>query len=104
MIASYGEDGSSCWSPSRWTEQFLGRVEAFAGDVEAFAGDVEAFAGDVFPQILTTDYMGVEPKIGVFYSPNHPFLIGFSIIFTIHLGYPPLFLETPIYCYSTWLL
>ena len=34
------------------------------------------------------------PKIGGF-PPNHPFLIGFSIIFTIHFGGPPLFLETP---------
>ncbi len=25
-------------------------------------------------------YMGVEPKIGGFYPPNHPFLIGFSLI------------------------
>ncbi len=28
--------------------------------------------------------------------PNHPILIGFSIIFTIHFGVP-LYLETPIY-------
>ena len=34
------------------------------------------------------------PKIGV--PPNHPILIGFSIIFTIHFGGPPLLLETPI--------
>ena len=41
-------------------------------------------------------YMGVEPKI-VGVSPQIiPFLIGFSIIFTIHFGGPPLFLETPI--------
>ena len=33
------------------------------------------------------------PKIGV--PPNHPILIGFSIIFTIHFGVLPLFLETP---------
>ena len=38
--------------------------------------------------------MGVEPKIGVG-PPNHPILIVFSIIFTIHFGVP-LFLETPI--------
>ena len=36
---------------------------------------------------------GMFPKIVV--PPNHPFLIGFSII-TIHFGVP-LFLETPIY-------
>ena len=35
--------------------------------------------------------MGVNPKIMV--PPNHPILIGFSIIFTIHFGVP-LFLET----------
>ena len=30
--------------------------------------------------------------------PNHPFVQGrFSIIFTIHFGGPPLFLETPTY-------
>ena len=29
-------------------------------------------------------------------TPNHPILIGFSIIFTIHFGVP-LFLETPIW-------
>ncbi len=38
--------------------------------------------------------MGVEPKIGVF-PPKSSILIGFSIIFTIHFGGPPLFLETP---------
>ena len=32
------------------------------------------------------------------FPPNHPFLVGFSIIFTIHFGVP-LFLETPKY---TW--
>ena len=36
------------------------------------------------------------PKIVVF-PPNHPFLIGCSIIFTIHFGGIPLFLETPIW-------
>ena len=36
------------------------------------------------------------PKIVRFSTPNHPFLIGFSIIFTIHFGVS-LFLETPIY-------
>ena len=35
----------------------------------------------------------VFPKIMV--APNHPILIGFSIIFTIHFGVP-LFLETSI--------
>ena len=35
------------------------------------------------------------PKIVV--PPNHPILIGFSIIFTIHFGVFPLFLETPIW-------
>ena len=32
--------------------------------------------------------LGVEPNIVVFDSPNYPILIGFSIIFTIHFGYP----------------
>ena len=37
-------------------------------------------------------YMGGPPKIGG-NLPNHPFLIGFSIISTIHFGgLPPLFL------------
>ena len=31
-----------------------------------------------------------------FYPPNHPILIGFSIIFTIHFGFFPLYLETPM--------
>ena len=35
------------------------------------------------------------PRIVVQVPPNHPILIGFSIIFTIHFGIP-LFLETPI--------
>ena len=35
-------------------------------------------------------------KNRVFYPPNHPCLIGFSLFFTIHFGVP-LFLETPIY-------
>ena len=39
----------------------------------------------------------VFPKIGGF-SPNSSILIGFSIIFTIHFGGPPLFLETPTKC------
>ena len=34
------------------------------------------------------------PKIGVF-PPKSSILIGFSMIFTIHFGGPPLFLETP---------
>ena len=38
--------------------------------------------------------MGVSENSG-FYPPNHPILIGFSIIFTIHFGVP-VFLETPI--------
>ena len=38
----------------------------------------------------------VFPKIMV--PQNHPILIGFSILFTIHFGGPPLLLETP-----TWL-
>ena len=38
--------------------------------------------------------MGVEPKIGVG-PPNYPFLIGFSIIFTIPFGgFPPIFGNT----------
>ena len=38
----------------------------------------------------------VFPKIGVG-PPNHPTLIGFSIIFTIHFGgFPPIFGLTPI--------
>ncbi len=39
-------------------------------------------------------YMGVSKNKG---SPKSSILIGFSIIFTIHFGGPPLFLETPIY-------
>ena len=39
---------------------------------------------------------GWFPKMVVF-PPNHPISIGFSIIFTIHFGVFPLFLETPIY-------
>ena len=40
-------------------------------------------------------YMGVSKNRAT--PKSHPFLIGFStIIFTIHFGGPPLFLETPI--------
>ena len=36
-------------------------------------------------------YLGVEPKIWE-NPPNHPFLIGFSMKFTIHFGgFPPIF-------------
>ena len=38
------------------------------------------------------NHIWVFPKIGV--PPNHPILIGFSIIFTIHFGVPR-FLERP---------
>ena len=38
--------------------------------------------------------MGVSKNNG---TPKSSILIGFSIIFTIHFGGPPLFLETPIY-------
>ena len=38
-------------------------------------------------------YMDVSENSG--FPPNHPILIGFSIIFTIHFGVPQ-FLETPI--------
>ena len=41
-------------------------------------------------------YMDVSENSG-FSPPNHPFLIGCSIIFTIHFGGIPLFLETPIW-------
>ena len=37
-------------------------------------------------------HMDVSAKIVVVFPPNHPILIGFSIIFTIHFGGPPLFL------------
>ena len=46
----------------------------------------------------TTNWM--FPKIVGFYPPNHPILIGFSMIFTIHFGGPPLFLETPTWSYG----
>ena len=35
-------------------------------------------------------------------TPKSSILIGFSIIFTIHFGGPPLFLETPIYRNRTY--
>ena len=41
-------------------------------------------------------YMGVSKNNG---TPKSSILIGFSIIFTIHFGGPPLFLETPIYMF-----
>ena len=44
--------------------------------------------------------MGVSENSG-FYPPNHPILIGFSIIFTIHFGVP-VFLETPISSRRKW--
>ena len=39
-------------------------------------------------------YMGVSKNSG---TPKSSILMGFSIIFTIHLGVP-LFLETSLYC------
>ena len=46
-------------------------------------------------QLLTHDvYMGVSENSGFFSKSS--ILIGFPIIFTIHFGSPPLFLETPI--------
>ena len=50
---------------------------------------------DVF--VVPIAYMGVEPKIGVFTPQIIHLFIRFSIIFTIHFGGTPLFLETPIY-------
>ena len=44
--------------------------------------------------------MGVNPKIGVG-TPKSSILIGFSLIFTIHFGGPPLFLETPIFSWNS---
>ena len=41
---------------------------------------------------------GCQPKNRGKNPPNHPVLIGFSIIFTIHFGVP-LFLETPRFCW-----
>ena len=46
-------------------------------------------------RILVTPVWGNSKNNG--FSPNHPSLIGFSIIFTIHFVVP-LFLETPISC------
>ena len=40
-------------------------------------------------------YMDVSENSG---TPKSSILIGFSIIFTIHFGGPPLFLETPVIC------
>ena len=31
-------------------------------------------------------YIGVSENSGKYFPPNHPFFIGFSIIFTIHFG------------------
>ena len=45
----------------------------------------------------------VFPKSGGVYPPNHPFVHRVSMIFTIHFGGPPLFLETPIFM-STWMV
>ena len=62
----------------------------------------ESFKVSIFPPFLShqISHLNIEyctniwvfPKIGV--PPNHPILIGFSIIFTIHFGVS-LFLETP---------
>ena len=43
---------------------------------------------------ISIGHTWVFPKIWENH-PNHPILIGFSIIFTIHFGVFPLFLETP---------
>ncbi len=52
-------------------------------------------SGEAVPHIWV-----LNQKSGVFTPPNHPiFLIGFSLIFTIHFGVP-LFLETSIYLYT----
>ena len=40
-------------------------------------------------------YLGVSKKIGVFSPPNHPFLIGFSIINHPFLGFSPYFWKHP---------
>ena len=40
--------------------------------------------------------MGVSENRG---GPSHSNTVGFSIIFTIHFGGPPLFLETPKCCF-----
>ena len=45
---------------------------------------------------LTTNHMGVSKNMGK--PPNHPILIAFSIIFTIHFGgFPPIFGNTHIH-------
>ena len=39
---------------------------------------------------------GCQPKNRGFYPPNHPSVIGFSLIFTIHFGgFPPIFGNHP---------
>ena len=53
--------------------------------------------------MLIPSFIWVFPKIGV--PPNHPFLIGFSIIFTIHFGVSTIFgnnqiLHTAVLCFS----
>ena len=56
-----------------------------------------ALEGSLHSNFGTTIWM--FPKIEV--SPNHPILIGFYLILTIHLGVP-LFLETPICMHNSW--
>ena len=54
----------------------------------------KSLGGGVYNSHIWMKNMDVSKNRGS-YPPNHPILIGFSIVFTIHFGGPPLFLETP---------
>ena len=56
-----------------------------------FLVHIDSMTVMIFPHF--TSYMGVSKNSG---TPKTSILIGFSIIFTIHFGFFPLFLETPI--------
>ena len=65
------------------------------GDWNPGRGDNPIYDATYLKMFPWNNLIWVFPKIGVF-PPKSSILIGFSTIFTIHFGGPPLFLETSI--------
>ena len=81
--------GPSCeFSLGTWLLRWMG----WSGNLGLHNGEGGAGSGGTsFPEDMGVDpkIVGFPPKSSIFYREN-------SIIFTIHFGGPPLFLETPI--------
>ena len=89
------------WRPLWWKSQFC-RGHRWFGPIVTGKHMNTAKGFGVVGQIGMGEWIRAQYSRGYgcfrkwWYPPNHPILIGFSIIFTIHFGVP-LFSETPIY-------